>query len=260
MACQISVCNCTKRGVSRISATSRGRVEAVIDDAKVSLTGGDLTVEAKAKPAITSWTIAGTGQVAKSDAAAVGLSGAGAGNTNLLAVDLLAAISGSSAVSTDGAVSIVATDESKVDANAGGVGLGVTLGNSAAVGVTVGAARSVVKVTNSVRSAIDSSTVAARGDVSLRAESKQSVASLGFGVAINVAIGGTTGVSVAGSGAFVSTTLATATAAEILSSAVTAGTGGAGSVEVRAVDTPTVTADAGAGSFAGAGGIGRAHV
>jgi hypothetical protein len=231
------------------TADSRGLVKAVIDDASVSLKGGDATVTATAKPAITSWTIAGTGQVSNGKGAAVGLSGAGAGNTNTLAIDTLAAIIDSESVTTDKGVRITASDASKVDANAGGAGLGVTLGSSAAVGVTVGAARSVVTVKSTVRAAVESSTVSAGGDVSLRAESKQTLSSLGFGVAINVAAGGSAGVSVAGSGAFVSTTLATASTAEVLSSTVTAGTVGTGSVAIGAFDEPSVTSDAGAGSL-----------
>ena len=53
-------------------------------------------------------------------------------------------------------MTVSATDTSKVDSNAGGAGLGVTLGQAATVGVTVGAAKSVVSIENKTQAAIES--------------------------------------------------------------------------------------------------------
>jgi hypothetical protein len=234
--------------------TDRGQVMASIDGATVSLTGGDLTVTATNDASITSWTIAGTGQVAKGTGAAWSLAGAGAGNTNSLAVDTVASITGTATVTTDGHVTLAATDSSKVDSNAGGVGLGIALGAAAAVGVTVGAARNVVSGTNSVRAAIETGSVTAGGDVSLTAHSKQQIDALAFGVAVAIAGGDGTGVALSGSGASSTVELGntqTGTTAEIVSATVEAGWGGgrSGSVRLHAVDTPTVTTEAGAGSL-----------
>ena len=230
----------------------RGTVTATIDNASVMLTG-DAVVTATAKPTITSWTIAGTGQVAMSDGIAVGLSGAGAGNTNTVAIDTLATITGSANVTTDAGTMVTATDTSKVNSNAGGAGLGIVLSQSAAVGVTVGAAKSDVEVTNTVRAAIETGSVAAGGDISLTAESRQQIEALAFGVGINVAkANGGLAVSAAGSGASSTVTLGTATTAEIVSATVTAGIGGNGSVQIAAIDTPTIETRAGAGSLAAA--------
>ena len=237
---------------------SRGTVQALLDDATIATTGGNVAVTATAKPAVTSWTIAGTGQVSKGDAAAVGLAGAGASNTNRLAVDTLAAITSAASVTTDRAVTVTASDLSALDSNAGGAALGITLGSSAAVGVTAGAARNVVTVTNTVRAAVELSSIGAGGDVLVAATSKQSIGALAFGVGVNVAGAGAGGVSAAGSGGIVSATLATSTTAEVLSADVTAGTGGAGSVALRALDTPTVLTRAGAGSLSAAYGNGGA--
>ena len=247
------------------TATDRGSVKATVDGATISLTGGDLTVTATNAAAITSWTIAGTGQVAKADATAVGLAGAGAGNTNRLTVDTSALITGNAAVTTDRHVTVSATDTSKVDSNAGGAGLGVTLGQAATVGVTVGAAKSVVSIENKTQAAIESGVVTAGSDVTVAATSNQRIEALAFGVGVNVAVaGGGGGVSAAGSGAASTVELKTTTTAEIVSATVTAGSGdgGSGSVTVRATDTPTLTTRAGAGSlsvaFGSAAGVGLA--
>ncbi|MEN9733273.1 MAG: hypothetical protein RLZ45_1268, partial [Verrucomicrobiota bacterium] len=241
------------------TAEPRSLVKAIVDDSTVTTTGGDAAITATARPEITSWTIAGTGQVAKGDGVAVGLSGAGAGNTNRLAIDTLAAITGSATVTSQGSVLVVATDASKVDSNAGGAGLGVVLGEAATVGVTVGAARGLVEITSTVRAAIETGVVAAVGGVSLTAESRQQVAALAFGVGINVAASAAgVGVSAAGSGAASTVRLQTSTSAEIVSAKATAGAapGRSGSVVLEADDTPVLKTSAGAGSLSFAYGTG----
>jgi hypothetical protein len=236
--------------------TKRAGVKATINGATVTLTG-NATVTAEAKPSLTSHTIAGALQGAKADTPVAGLSGAGAGNTNLLAIDTLAVITGSANVTADGSVAVTATDTSMVFSNAGGVGLGIVLSDSLAGGVTIGAARNVVKVTSTVRAAIETGSVTAGRDVSLEAKSKQDIDAVAFGVGINVAKG-FLAASAAGSGASSYVDLNTTTTAEIVSATVTAGTSGSGSVSVKATDTPKTKARAGAGSLAASGGQGAA--
>ena len=179
---------------------------------------------------------------------------AGAGNRNVVAFDTEAAITDGADVRAEGAVRLDARDRSSLYSNAGGVGFGVASASGTAVAVAVGAAYSGTTVTNSVRAGIDSSTVVAAGDVGLTAEEIGEIESVGYGVALTVAVANAS-VSAAGSGAKTSTTIRDSVAAEIVSAAVESQ---AGAVSIEARDMPTVTSRAGAGALAVAVGNGVA--
>jgi hypothetical protein len=231
-------------------ATRPAGVMAVVDDSTVTLRGGSLSVLADARPSVTSWSIAGTGQVAKGTGATLALAGAGAGNSTYVAIDVLAAVRANATVTTDATVEVSAKDATSISSNAGGAGLSVALSDAATVGVTVGAARNVNTITSTNRALVESARVEAGGDVRVTARSSQELDVLVFGVGISVSSSNAFGASFAGSGAAAWNKLQTKTQAEILSSNVRAGTTGSGSVQLTAIDDPTAKTLAAAGSLA----------
>lgn len=168
---------------------------------------------------------------------------AGAGNRNTVAFTTEAVVSGGGLVQAGG-LSLEAEDRSRVYSNAGGVGIGLAFGSQAG-GVAIGAGYGKTETVNTVRAAIDSAEVTARGDLSLTAEARTEIESVAYGVALSLAVGGDA-VSAGGSGAASYTTLDNTVAAEILSSRANSQSG---SVSLSAADVPAVTSRAGAGTL-----------
>jgi hypothetical protein len=189
-----------------------------------------------------------------------GLALAGAGNRNTVEFTTQAQIVNSSTVNVGGTLSLTATDTSAIYSNAGGVGVAVAIGSTAA-GVSVGAADGHNIIDNTVESQIIDSEATAGNDVTLTASSTPEIESMAWGVAVDIAAAKTASGGT-GSGAGAYNTITNTVTASIESAEVHAGDPVAktGSVTLSAIDKPVVTADAGAGAgFLGIGsGVGLA--
>jgi hypothetical protein len=239
-------------GVSYTVNDVSGSAQALVDGGTVRSVG-DVSLTAKFDQGNVKGTdgytvfavsVAGTFDVSFGDGALFPLAGAGNGNT--VAFTTQAAVVNDGSVDAGGGVSLWAEDRSKIYSNAGGVGLGLSFGESAG-GVAIGAAHATTTVRNTTRAAIESATVEATRDVTLAAKGSGSVETVGYGVALTVAVS-TYGFSAAGSGAGASTTMTNTIGAEILSAKDV--TSREGSVSLSAVDKPQVTSRAGAGALA----------
>jgi hypothetical protein len=134
---------------------------------------GDLKVIAETDSDIFALTISGAG-------AARGAGVAGSVSINTIRFDTLAGISGSS-VTADGAVTLRATDESDIIANAGGISIAVGGNASAAFGASV----AINKIENTVKATISESTVTSGEGVDLVAEAESDIWSLAIGGAVS---------------------------------------------------------------------------
>ena len=142
-----------------------------------------------------------------------------------------------------GGVSLSATDNSSITADAGGVGiaLGITGGSSG--GVTVGISAATNTVTNQVLAYIDGSTVNSAGALTLTASETSTIYALTIGGALSVG-GGGAGVGVGLAGAGSGNTIDNTVEAYIQDNASVTTTS-SGNVTLMATDSPTITANAG---------------
>ena len=243
-------------GVSFTTNSISGTTEASIDGGEV-FAAGDVALAASFTPpegddSLTAgwnvYAVSVAGSVAANGGgiAAVQFALAGAGNHNAVAVSTEAVITNSSLVDAGGGVALTASDRSTLSSNAGGVGLGLTFGAQGALEVAIGAARGENEIGNTVRTAVESSTVIAAGDVSLTTQGEFQAKSIAYGVALSAARA-SGAASAAGSGAGSYTTIANTVAAEALSADISSSQG---DVRLSADNAPTASSDAGAGSLA----------
>ena len=137
-----------------------------------------------------------------------------------------------------------------VSADAGGIGVAINIRGSGAGSVAIGAAVGLNEVTNTVRAAIESSTVSATAGVTVSAISGVTIDVLTIGIALGIAGGQTGGISLAGAGSGSGNTIGSSATATISGGSVTT----AGPVAVSAADSSRIRADAGAAAISVAGG------
>ncbi|MDB5856869.1 MAG: Hemolysin-type calcium-binding region, partial [Ramlibacter sp.] len=184
------------------------------------------------------------------------LAGAGAGTTNDIRLSVEAIIKGASTVTTTATgadVTLTATDDSTITADAGGVALSVAIakGGGSSGAASIGAAVATNTIDNDITAAIDGSGVTAADSVSLTASTLADIDALAFGAA--GAVSGTSGTGLtgafAGAGAGTSNKLDARVSAYIKDASNSAGTrkvqATAGTVTLSATDDSTVIADAG---------------
>ena len=191
--------------------------------------------------------------------------GAGAGSGNTIKNTVKAAISGGSTVTTTGAgaaVNLMATDTSKIIADAGGAAIAAAGGQGGGASISVGISIADNEIGNQILALIDASTVTSAAGVGLSASSTGTIDAFTFGGAVAISGGMGGGVSGAGSGSEASNWIHNTVSASIQNgSSVT--TNNAGSVSLTATDSATITADAAGGSVsiaAGAGGAGAISI
>ncbi len=144
-------------------------INSVADPVKAFISGstvsaaGTVSLSASETANIQALTIGGAIGVAGGGGSSVGVAAAGAGSGNTITDDIEAGITGGSDVTAQGGgISISATDNSMIVANAGGVGIAVGGSGASAVGATIGISAGTNEMTNQVLAYIDSSTVSAQ--------------------------------------------------------------------------------------------------
>ena len=137
-----------------------------------------------------------------------------------------------------------------VSADAGGIGVAINIRGSGAGSVAIGAAVGLNEVTNTVRAAIEGSTVSATAGVTVSAISGVTIDVLTIGIALGIAGGQTGGISLAGAGSGSGNTIGSSATATISGGSVTT----TGPVAVSAADSSRIRADAGAAAVSVAGG------
>ncbi len=231
-------------------------VHAFVDDATLTA-AGDVSITATSAPTIYAFTLGGSLSAGEGDEGGFTIAAAGAGSGNDIHNTIKAAIeNGSTVITADGAsVSLAATDNSRVTADAGGFGLaGVDRSEGGRV-ITLGVSAAHNDITNEVRAVVDDSTVRSAGQVTLSSAATATIDVLTVSVALGGSSGRGFGFSFAGAGSGSGNTVQNTVQAEILAgSAVTATD--AGGVTLTATDTSKIKVDAGGGGIAIAGGQG----
>ncbi|MBD2516808.1 DUF4347 domain-containing protein [Nostoc sp. FACHB-973] len=233
-------------GASQSTNTISNTVKASIDNAKVESTADAINLTANSTAKIDALTIAGAISVAAGQTALSG-SGAGTSSTNTIDNTIEASIQNNADVDASGAVSLTATDNSTIVADAGGVAVALAFGKS----VSVGAALATNTTNNTTKATIDSSPVVANS-VALSANSTANIDAFTLGAALSVATGSGGGITGSGAGSSSNNTITNTIEASINNTNnVTANTG---SVTLSATDNSTINADAGGVAVAVAGG------
>ncbi len=161
---------------NEVGQNSGDSVEAYINNSKIVVTGA-VTLSAVSSASFDALGIgaavagAGSGNGALTGA----LAGAGAGTLNNVAITIESLIEGSSSVTTSspsGDVSLAATDNTRVKADAGGVAVAIALGKEGQAAITIGASIAKNTVANTIYAAIIGSTVDASGSVLATAQTE----------------------------------------------------------------------------------------
>ncbi|MBL8483077.1 MAG: hypothetical protein JNJ60_12835, partial [Rhodocyclaceae bacterium] len=229
------------------------KVSAKIIDSSVD--AASVALDASSAQQINALTLAGSAAVSTGGDDV--FSGAGSGSGNDIDATIEALIDPST-VTTTGDVSVHASDNSSIDADAGTAALAVTTGgqnSSKASAVSVGAAAARNDVNTYTRAAIEHSTVTAGGNVDVQATSTTHIDALTFGFAGSLANsqGGSNALAGAGSGS--GNFITKSTEAVIQTSTVDAD----GSVSVLATDSSAIEALAGAVTLSIAMGSGNGN-
>ncbi|MEQ1826278.1 MAG: hypothetical protein ABL921_10035, partial [Pirellula sp.] len=205
---------------------------------------GAVTVDSETTGSVTAFSLGLAGAMSASQIVAVTFAGAGSGAGNRVANTVESMVE-TSTLAPNGALEVVALDSLVIKSDAGAGALAIGGGGIASVGIGVGISVAGNLVDNTVRSAIDSSTVEGADSVLVDSKSMANIYAItGAGVAavsagglVSVAFGG----AASGSGNMVTNTIE----ALILDSSSVTGTVGA--VTVQALDDATIEADAGSG-------------
>ena len=192
---------------------------------------------------------------------AVAFAGAGAGSGNTIKNTVTASITNCtgndsqnkviSVASQTGNVTLTAQDGMAIRADGGGVTVSFGGGTgTVAVGVAVGMGFASNTLTNTTTACIDHSNVTAGGEVTLNSFSTASPDAKGFGVALDVSVSQSGGISGAGSGAGAYNKLTNTIQARIQNgSIVRAGSTAKDAVSLSATDSSESTSSSGAGSL-----------
>ncbi len=214
---------------------------------------GAITVTALSSATILAVTIAGAVAAGGGEGVGLAFAGAGAGSGNTVHNTVAAVISGNSLVTTtDGDVTLSATDNSSITADGGGLSLGIALGEGAGVGLTFGAAVAVNTIGNTVTASIENSTVTSSAGVSVLASSGATIFALTVGIAGTLAGGEGGGIALSGAGSGSGNSINDVIEASIKNGSVVTSSG---LIKVSATDNSKITA--GAGSLTLAVGVGE---
>ncbi len=251
-------------GISVAKNEITNEVSAYITDAQSVKTrnGGAITISATENATIDALGVAASAAIG-GGLVGVSFAGAGAGVTNVILNKTNAYIK-NAVVGTDlakvGDVTITATDTSEIDAEVGGLGVAVA-GGFVAVGVAVGVAVAQnligyapdgTAAPAEVRAYVENSSIAALGDLILKAVADQTIVATIAAAAVAIG-GGVVAITGAGAGASTRNRIRT------LIKAFIDGTGTTGiiadKISLLADDTSSITAFTGSASLAGAVGL-----
>ncbi len=174
------------------------------------------------------------------------MTGAGSGASNIINDRVQAEIeTGSSVTATSGAVTLSASDNSKVQVFAGGFALSVAGGEGGGTALSLGASVAINNIGNTIETVIAHAPVSGAGGVSLNASESAQIEALTIAGSFSVATGEGGAIGFAGTGAGSGNTIHNTTTSSILNGSIIT-TGRGASVLVMASDTSGITANAGA--------------
>ena len=178
-------------------------VRALGDDSVIEAQG-DVTVSALSTTQIGAVTLAGSGSVASGSGGSIGaaIAGAGAASANSIANTTEALITNGSSVNcVDGDLCLRAVDSAAISADSAGGSVAVSAGSQTSVAVAVGVSVAINEIDNTVRAAIEGSSILDVDDLGVTAAANGTVDAIAVAAAVSVASGTTTGVAVSGGGA-----------------------------------------------------------
>ncbi len=202
-------------------------LEAVLEDS-VADVRGDFAIVANASPEIFALAIAGAFAGATGTASSNAYSGAGSVTVNTVKSKTWARLRrGNVRTSQGGNVTVNATDDSSILADAGGVAISVAIGEGAssdALAVAVGAAVAINRIVASrVEATVDQATILASGNLAVTTHSTTEIDSLALGGAVAIgASGGGGGIAFSGAGAVTYNTVRRVEQASLSDSSATA--------------------------------------
>ena len=246
--------------INRITNT----VAALVDRADITAVtaAGDLSVLATSNATINALTLSGSAAIQKvdnngqGDSLSLTLAGAGAGSGNSLD-DTVTAIVTDSTLSSGGNVLVQAQRPAAADgsptikAEAYGVTFALALGTQDALTASVGAAVSVNAIGrnggDTVRAAVERSTITAGGSVTVGAESDPSISAIGVGATVGVSVpaDSETAVTIGLGGAVTLNSIGSTVDAHVTDSTICAGSSAGtctAAVAVTAAQTGGITA------------------
>src|SRR6266545_897644 len=206
--------------INDIHAGVRSSIEG---GASVTTTAG-AALTAGSTATIDSLTLAG-GATLNGDGHGLMVTGAGAISFNRIGNTVESRIpAGNSVNGGTGAIVLTASDAPTIDADAGGIAIGVNLGSSGGAQITIGAGVAINQISDIVHAALNAPVVAP-GGISLTATTSVAhIDSFAFGLAGAVSLGSFGGFSLAGAGAAVANTV-TNTVESLVSNVNLAGAG-----------------------------------
>ncbi|MEY2518222.1 MAG: large repetitive protein, partial [bacterium] len=248
-------------GVAIAVNTITGSTEALVESSEITwadAADGALSVQATSSGSIQAFTVAGAlaAAVAKQSGSGVGAAGAGSGSVNRINADTTATVR-SSTVTTAGAVTVLAKNDSKIIAGAGAIAISIGIaGNSTAAAVAIGGSFAINLIgadgdDNLVSAQIDDSDVTAGGVITVVAELLVLIFAIGIGAAGSVAAsnsGSAFAVSVAGS-IGVNEIHGNTSASVVKASGLTTVDGSGAGVAVTASDHSSINSTAGAAAL-----------
>ncbi|HEV8062517.1 MAG TPA: hypothetical protein VGP68_21740, partial [Gemmataceae bacterium] len=247
-------------GAAAAVNTISNSVAAYVDASKV-MSGGAVKVSASADDNIFTIAVGVALAAAGGEGGGISFAGAGSGSGNTISNSVVAAIQDASTVTSAdlGAVTVSATDGSKITAAAGSVALGVAGGEGGGIGLAVGLSVASNQLGSAgspdlVEAFIDDSNVTGAGGVNVNAMSTAKIWVLTIAGSFAGSGGEGGGVAFAGAGAGSGNTIHDSVEALISGASNVQTTGGA--VTLSAMDNSTIIADGGGVSLAGAFGQG----
>jgi hypothetical protein len=209
----------------------------------MTLIVGNVNVSATSNYLIDVLTIAVSASVGISqDNASFGLAGAGAGSGNKVTNTIESRVTDLTTTGITGNLSVSATEEGTINADAGGgaLALNISQGGSSG-GAAVGAAAATNQITNTVTASIANSDIDVGGDITVEASSSPTIDTFTFGIAGTVSASQQSSFAFAAAGSGSGNTIRGSTIAEVVSTDLTAG----GMIKVLAKDKTVITSDAG---------------
>ncbi|WP_036477316.1 LamG-like jellyroll fold domain-containing protein [Myxosarcina sp. GI1] len=240
-------------GVSVADNDIANTVEAYISNAVVnSAAGVSATATSTGTVDLFSIGAAASGSVGSSGLN-VSLSGAGTGVENKIANTVRAFVDNNSTVTSanSGAITIKATDNSTVTADAGGFAVAVSIGSGFSGGVTAGVATAENIISNAVSAYIDNAEVTAAGDLTIEATSTSNIENLTMAGAVSVAASTSASLSASGAGAATTNDITNTIEAYIQDGSKATSTSGA--ISLNAQDNSTIESVAVGGSISVSG-------
>ena len=202
--------------------------------------------------------------IAASAGSAVAASAAGLWTDNRIALHVNAYIDGSSAIESDGDISVTAQDASTITADAQAVAVSANLSGGSGASISIGLSLAHNTIDNDIAAYIRnaSSVLTGGGDVIVGASDTATITASSVAVAVSAGVSAATGVAVSGGAAESTNVILTTTNAYIEGSALGTALDKVGDVDLDASSTSTIRADIGAVAaavtFGGTTGVGVA--